>query len=305
MTARDGYRSLVFLEDQLAARLVRPGRARRHGAPAGAGPHRPRLRRARQPGRLARARGAARLARLRTVPASTAASRCRCGATATPYVVLNDTRGGQPVARARRGHPGGRDRRRAGQGPALARGRPHPRRRRGPAARHHLPVGRARVRQRRRRPGRRLARRLRADVRRARTTAGRAWTTSGSPYRRSGSTRRSASCARSSTSSPRRSRSSGSRRAGCAAARCDPRAATPGWCVNVEDVRSRLPRAGDHPGGVRLRRPAGPGAAAARARGAADGGAGQLLRRPRRALRPAGRDRGRAPRAPRALRPGR
>ena len=75
--------------------------------------------------------------------------------------------------------------------------------------------------------------------------------------------------------------------------------------LNVEDVRSRHAAAGDHPGGVRLRRPAHPGAADAGARGAADGGAGQLLRRPRRALRPAGGDRGRAPGAPRPLRPGR
>ena len=172
VTARDAMRSLLFLEDQLAAVVdrARP-RAGHAGVPAaGAG---------RRPGSSSSP----------APPATTRPPTCSPG-WASPrhgrhrskpvqwwrngdaHVVLNAGTRRAEVRATALGivAPAGRGGRRAGEGAAVARRRHHPRRGRGAAARHHQPVRAARLRQRRTRRARRLAARLRG--RSAPATAG-------------------------------------------------------------------------------------------------------------------------------------
>ena len=142
VTARDAYRSLVFLEDQLARRLPARERSLVHAAP-------PASRRtdaafveiADPDGSVGpRCSDALGFARAGDPPH---ASRSTGGATATPTWCST----GAPAAATATtalgivAAPVDR-RRRPSQDPAVARGRPHPRRRRGAAARRHL-AGRA------------------------------------------------------------------------------------------------------------------------------------------------------------------
>ena len=159
VTARDAKRSLVFLEDLLSRRLPARERSLVHAAPPASSRTDAAFVEIADPRRLGR--GAGRTARVRPrghppLEAGRPVGQRRGPPGAQPRPRRGD-RDDRPRDRRR-----SRDRRRCpSPDPAVAGGRPHPRRRRGAVARGHAAGGSAPVRQRRARAGGRLAHGLR------------------------------------------------------------------------------------------------------------------------------------------------